>query len=202
MIKVIFFDVGGVLMRSDYDFDVIYRKFGKAVGMDPKQCEELHRHYLEDMLVGKCSARKFFGMVRRESGFKGNMKKIWVELALKHIGLDQKLVSLIDGLRSRYKIVMFSNVSEMRGYLDRALGLYSHFDRLFLSYKLKMKKPDPKMFEYAIEKMKLKPGESILVDDQEKNLMPAKEAGMLPVHFKNRRQLIADLKKLGVLHGG
>ena len=198
MIKVIFFDVGGVLMRSDYDFDTIYRKFGKAVGMDPKRCEALHRYYREDMLAGKCSARKFLGIVRREAKFKGDIKKVWVCVALKYINLDPRLISLVDNLRKEYKIAMFSNISEMRGYIDSALDLYSHFDRSFLSYKLKIKKPDPKMFEYALKKMKLRPGESILIDDRERNLIVAKKTGIVPVHFQNRKQLTTDLKKLGI----
>ena len=161
--------------------------------------KELHRLYLEDMLSGKCSAKRFLSLIKKETKFKGDLGKIWVSVACRYIHLDYRLMLLIDSLGVNYTIAMLSNISEMRSYIDEELDLYSHFDKLFLSYRLKMKKPNPKIFRYAMKKMKVRDGESILVDDQMKNLVTAKKFGIMPIHFRNRGQLVADFKKLGIL---
>ncbi len=54
------------------------------------------------------------------------------------------------------------------------------------------------IFESLINKAKIIPDESLFIDDMEKNIKPAQELGFQTILFENKRQLVEQMKKLGV----
>ncbi|MFZ1071799.1 MAG: HAD family hydrolase, partial [Verrucomicrobiia bacterium] len=140
MIKVILFDIGGVLIDSERSFDGIYEEFAKAIGAPPEKIVKLHNQYLDRMLYGKVSAAQFFALIKKKFHTKGNLKKIWVSIEIKNIKLNKDLLRTVDKLRKQYPVALLSNVSQTRSLVDEHFDLYSHFDHTFLSYKLGMQK--------------------------------------------------------------
>jgi len=49
-----------------------------------------------------------------------------------------------------------------------------------------------------LQKLGSKPEECVFIDDQAKNLLPAKELGMATIEFKNPEQLEEDLADHGI----
>ena len=60
------------------------------------------------------------------------------------------------------------------------------------------RKPEPEIFTKVLKIIKMKPEETVFIDDVQKFLDGAKSVGMHTILFKNRVQLIRDLKKLNV----
>jgi len=199
MIKVIAFDIGGVLLDSERAFDTIYAEFARAIGAPPEAIVAMHDRYLERMLYGKLSARGFFALVKKKYKVKGNLKKIWITKAMKHITLNKQLLKVVDKLRAQYRVVILSNVSELRSFADKEFGLYDHFDKTFLSYKLKMKKPSKRFFRYGLKALRIHPDEMLFIDNQENNLAIARELGIKSIQFNNNTQLLAELTRLGLV---
>ncbi len=170
MIKAIIFDIGGVLMHTDRSFDAMYEEFGKAIGAPPAEIVKLHNDYLDRMLYGKVSAAQFFAVIKKKYHVKGDLKKKWLAVATKRFTLNKELLRTVDRLRKDHTVVLLSNVSQIRGFVDERLDIYSHFDRRFLSYKLKMQKPSKAIFNYTLKQLKVKPEEALLIDDKEANL--------------------------------
>ena len=52
------------------------------------------------------------------------------------------------------------------------------FERAYFSCELKMRKPDPAIFKYIIEKHNLNPSETLFVDDCLKHIDSAKSVGL------------------------
>lgn len=196
MIKVIFFDVGDVLMR-EYGFVKIYKEFGKKVGLPDGASEKLHLKYSRRLNHGRVPLKDFFAIMKKRFRAEGDLKKIWVDIALKHLSLSKGTMGIVDKLHRRYSVVILSNVGELREAVDRKLGLYEHFDSVLLSYALKMRKPNKNIFRYALRHVKAKPNETVFVDDKEKNLKAAKLLGMKVILYRNDKQLVRDLKTAG-----
>jgi len=199
MIKVIIFDIGGVLMSSERSFDGIYEEFATVIGAPPEKIVKLHNDYLDRMLYGKFSAAQFFALIKKQFHITGDLKKIWMNVAMKHITLNAELLEMVDLLRVHQKTAILSNVSQIRGFVDERFDLYAHFDRSFLSYKLKMQKPSKKIFNYVLKAMKVKPQETLFVDDKEANLRVARELGIKCIQFNNNAQLRTELTPFGLL---
>jgi putative hydrolase of the HAD superfamily len=75
------------------------------------------------------------------------------------------------------------------------------FDEIVISGDVGMRKPDPRIYALAAEKLGLPPEEIVFVDDLEQNLAPARAAGMGAVHHHASRveRTIAELEReLGV----
>jgi epoxide hydrolase-like predicted phosphatase len=76
----------------------------------------------------------------------------------------------------------------------------SRFDELFdcivISGDVGMRKPDPRIYELAAERLGLAPDEIVFVDDLEQNLSPAREAGMVGVHHRRAEDTVRELEGL------
>ena len=73
------------------------------------------------------------------------------------------------------------------------------FDKVFVSSKIHMAKPDPKAYKFAMAKLKVKPSETILVDDRLENIKPALALGMHGIIFKNTSQFKKELTKYNLV---
>ncbi|HUC01661.1 MAG TPA: HAD family phosphatase [Candidatus Paceibacterota bacterium] len=199
-IKGVIFDIGGVLLDSEKSFDGIFEEFARALGVDPEKMVALHKRYLDRMLSGKMSAKQFFSAIKKEFHLKRrDMEKVWLAIALKHIKLNKKLLAVTDKMRAHYRLALLSNVSEPRSLVDREFDLYSHFDQVFLSYKLHMQKPSKRTFRHALKKMRLKTNEALFIDDKEINLNAARALGIQSIQFNNNAQLLTELARLGLV---
>ena len=61
--------------------------------------------------------------------------------------------------------------------------LLSSADGLFLSYKMGVRKPDNRIYELAINKLKVLPENCFFIDDLEENVTAAKSVGMNAYQF-------------------
>ena len=72
------------------------------------------------------------------------------------------------------------------------------FKDIIVSGEEKLIKPDPKIFELATTRFKIKPKETLFIDDNLNNINSAKKMNFITHHFKNPEKLIIDLKKHGI----
>ena len=81
-------------------------------------------------------------------------------------------------------------------FLQDVFNIYHLFDLIVSSYNIKIKKPDPKIYEYTLEKLGLKPEETVFIDDLEENTIAATALGIQSIIFKNSEQCKEDLEKI------
>nr|XP_028577609.1 bifunctional epoxide hydrolase 2-like [Podarcis muralis] len=74
--------------------------------------------------------------------------------------------------------------------------LNRYFDRVIESCRVGLQKPDPKIYEYALDVLKVKPEEVIFLDDTGANLKPAREMGMATILVKDFDSALKELQDL------
>lgn len=94
---------------------------------------------------------------------------------------DHKLIKLIDGLKSKYRLFIITNGTERQVvHKFKLLGLDpADFNPFVCAYDHGWAKPEPAPFLYALEKLKMKPEEVVYVGDRaEVDIEGARAVGM------------------------
>ena len=73
------------------------------------------------------------------------------------------------------------------------------FEGIVVSGTEKTRKPFPEIYETTLERYDLKAGESIFIDDNERNVAAANQLGIQTIKFLNPHQLEKDLKTKKIL---
>ena len=91
------------------------------------------------------------------------------------------------------------NVQERIDYLEETCGFLHRFAGGVLSHLAGLRKPDPKIYELALEKASCAAAQCVYVDDKPAMLEPAMRMGMSAIPFENPGQLERDLQSLGLV---
>jgi len=78
-------------------------------------------------------------------------------------------------------------------HMERELSWLSRFDLLVWSYQLRVAKPDPAIYRYALERLGTRPGETLFLDDKLENVDTAAALGMKALVFSTVEKLRSDL---------
>ncbi len=195
MIKAIIFDYGGVLTK-----EVFFYKFAKIhasrFGVEQKEFNELIKENWSKAKTNKISSKTFWLNL---SKFLKVDSKVLRKDIINFFGFRYEILDLIRKLKEKYKIGLLTNQIEdwLEGVIEKH-KLNEVFDIIITSYRTKKAKPDIAIFQEAIEGLRVKPDECIFIDDLENNTLAASRLGMKVILFKNTKQLISDLKRMGI----
>ena len=198
MYKLILFDLGGVVFTNGtkkFVTDISARygiKYEEALNVLDGEIGTKYRE-------GKIGRDEFWKLVLESLPLRETIDGLESEW----IG-DYELIpgtkEIMDKLRGKYKIMYLSdNVKERVDKLDARFGFISWFDDGIFSHEVGVRKPNPKIYEYALQKGQVEPSESIFIDDKPKMLEPAREIGITGLVFESPERLESDLERMGVL---
>jgi putative hydrolase of the HAD superfamily len=93
---------------------------------------------------------------------------------------------LLKGLANKYKVAMVSNtMSDQPRMLLEEANLDQYFDLLICSRDLEVRKPNPEIFKIVLEKIDVKPSETVHVGDSvEADMYGARDSGITGVWIK------------------
>jgi putative hydrolase of the HAD superfamily len=98
-----------------------------------------------------------------------------------------------------YRCLYLSNYSEKAAKETAwALDFLPYLDGGILSYREKVIKPMPEIYQLLIDRYDLKPEECVFLDDTVRNLEAAEKFGIHTIHFTDQAQAIEELRALGV----
>jgi 2-haloalkanoic acid dehalogenase type II len=185
MIKAIIFDCWdtsfGNVINKPHPFSIFAEKIGKNFH-DYDFLKTFEKHFMlekhtkletpiKDLL--KELNVKFSGKLLNE------LKNI-LENALKFQKAYPETLDVLHKLKKNYKLAMISNTfyQSFKG-LEKKFKLNEIFDVILKSYETKILKPDSRLFERAIKKLKVNKNEIIAVGDSlEDDMKPAKRFGI------------------------
>src|ERR1017187_8131175 len=196
MHKAILLDLGRVLI--DFDFGRGYRALA---GSCPYTAEEIPRRLAGTGLVGPFEtgvgeARDFVDQMCRilelkveYDQFRGIWSSIFTDILIPE--------SMLAGLGKHYRLVLVSNTNALHFEMIRETygHLLRHFDDLVLSYEGHAMKPQPEIFQAAVECAGCRPEECFYTDDIMAYIDAARRMGIDAVAFESRRRGEGEMRR-------
>ena len=95
-------------------------------------------------------------------------------------------VPVLSDLKTEYKIGIISDTWPSAECFLKEAGLYDLFDSFTFSYQLDVFKPDPKMYQDAIQKLGIPATNTFFVDDSAECLAGAAMLGITPIQIMKK----------------
>lgn len=195
-IKAVFFDLGGVIVRTE--FQAPRQQLADRLGLDYDDLNKLifDSDTSQKASIGELSAEEhWISVIQRLRRPASERHSIRDEFFAGDI-VDRTLVEYIRLLRGRYKTGLISNAwGDLRDFIVRE-KFEDAFDEMIISAEVGAMKPDPKIFQIALERFRVKPREAVFVDDFLVNIKGCEKVGMKGIHFKDAESTLQQLKKL------
>ena len=189
MIKAIIFDCFGVLYPDTY-----WTMAHRYLGADLSGKEQA----LHDLLLAVDLGNITRDDLWQEFGVLVNKSKEQVYAELEGFGgLDSQLLQFIEDKKPDYKIGMISNVGQ--GFIERMFvsnPARYYFDDIVLSSEVGLVKPDKRIYDMSARNLDVEVEHCLFVDDLEKNVQGAKDAGMQAIQYKSFPQFVEDFNTL------
>jgi epoxide hydrolase-like predicted phosphatase len=195
-LRAIYIDLGGVLVRTE--FQAPRQHLAERLGLE---YEDIVRIVFDGESGRRASlgelteAEHWAEVMRRLRRPPSEAEAIRDEFFAGDV-IDRNLVDFLRGLRDTYKTGLISNAwSGLRPWIVTH-KFDDAFDLMVISAEVGVMKPDPRIFQYALEQFDVTPRETVFIDDFPENVEAARLLGMHAIHFTSPHQAMSKLKQL------
>ncbi len=202
MIRAVISDFGGVLTTPLIECFLAYQResgvkledLGAAMGRVMENNDG--RHPLFELEKGAMTEPEFVRQIGAELGRELDTMR---EIYFANLHPNEPMIEYLRGLREGGGIrlgLLTNNVREWEPLWHAKLpDVDELFEVVVDSAFVGMRKPDPDIYTLTVERMGggLRVHECAFLDDIEVNCDAARELGMVPVHFRDTAQAIAEL---------
>ncbi|MEO8210154.1 MAG: HAD-IA family hydrolase [bacterium] len=198
-IKNIILDLGNTLVYFDY----CYFYDGVARLEKRVNARKFKKYFIDNKFdlkigAGKINIKQAFVILKKKFNLRISYSDFyylycdifWENTDMKNF-LENKL------LDSDYTLLMLSNVDSSHiNFIDNNFPYVKLIKKRALSYKIRVVKPDKKIFKYVVDKFKINPTESIFIDDLKKNIISAKAVGFNVIPYTSHKRFLKEFNKL------
>jgi HAD superfamily hydrolase (TIGR01509 family) len=194
----IIFDLGNVLIHTHPE---------KAITAFAQKCSipvsEIKTFYMSELhygfMEGRYKPEDFYSMI---------LKKIPCELTIeefsslwnKIIGRPKKQIrELLEVLQKRFMLSICSNTDPWHWeYIYQQIDFIRKFNHYFLSFQIKMNKPNPALFRFVLDSLAAKGEDCIFIDDSPENIETSEKFGIKGLLACETDQIIRGLRRLHI----
>jgi putative hydrolase of the HAD superfamily len=195
-IRAIFFDLGGVILRTEYQTP--RQHLAESLNME---YDDLVRLVFESETSRKASIgtltadEHWAALMVRLKRPASDAQRIRDEFFGGDV-LDHELIQLIRALHSKYKTGLISNAwNDLRQYIAKQ-KFDDCFDGITISAEVGVVKPDARIYQVALEQARVQANEAVFVDDFSVNIEGCEKVGMQGILFKDPDEVKQKLKAL------
>ncbi len=197
-IKAVIFDLGNVLLN--FNAKKSAKRFAKACKVpvaavwDHFFTSSTEKAYTR----GEITCQEFYQhsceAFKSPVDFK-TFKHYWNDIFWENEGMD----ALLAKLKKKYPLYLISNTNKMHfDHIQSEFKILRHFKKTFPSHEVGHRKPEPQIYKKVLRSIKLKPQETVFVDDVEKFVEGARVVGMNAIQFKTPSQLVREFRKFNI----
>jgi len=197
--KSLAFDLGNVLFSFDYTLALNKIKQRMKLSVSEVIYSLYDKNFTIPFEKGLVSGEEFYRSFMNEYGIEFSYQE-FVDIWCKIFSPIPEVISLVKSLKGKYPLYLISNINQLHfEYLyQQHKAVFTLFDDLILSYKLKSVKPELKIYQALAETAGVAFPELIYIDDRQDLIVEARKLDLNCIQFNNYQQLISDLKLLGV----
>ncbi|TNE33675.1 MAG: HAD family hydrolase [Alphaproteobacteria bacterium] len=206
MTKAILWDFGGVLTTSPFE---AFARFEKERGLPVDFIRRVNSTNPDTNAWAKferseVSLDEFDGLFHEESTALGQGVQGIEIIRLLSGDVRPRMVKALELCRENFICTCLTNnvaagkgpgMSRDEAAQAEVKAVMALFQEVIESSKIGLRKPDPRIYEYACERMGVSPEEVIYLDDLGINLKPAAAMGMTTIKVVSENQALADLSK-------
>lgn len=144
---------------------------------------------VEEIFSRICKENSIWDIEERELGIETS--RVFRSASLRKIGVFPHSLRLVEDSPDLKRCIL-SNGQRVFSELElRFLGLHDLFDIIIFSSDVRYKKPNPKIYRLALDRMQLEPEEVLFIGDTPENDITAPlELGMQAIHIQDAWKLI------------
>jgi epoxide hydrolase-like predicted phosphatase len=195
-IRAVFFDFGGVIMRTEYQAP--RQKLAERFNMDYDEIDKV-------VFNSESARRASLGEITEDEHWAGVLKRFKLPASEsksfrgQFFGgdiIDRNLVGYIRTLRGSFHTGLISNAwSGLRDFLARE-KLLDLFDTVVISAEVGVVKPSDRIYEIALEQANVSAEEAVFVDDFPENVAACQKAGMTGILFNDPEKSLDRLHRV------
>ena len=197
MIKNIVFDLGNVLLS--FRPEEFFNKNGYEEGTKELIINDIFRSREWLMLDnGDITTTEAIEGISAKSSLKTDEIASVFNLRTKIIFPLTANTKLLPALRKHgFKLYYLSNFpNDIFDEVYKKYDFFRYFDGGIISGRVNASKPDKKIFRILLQKYSLSAGESLFIDDSERNVKAAESIGMKGLHIQAPEELTSKIKKV------
>jgi putative hydrolase of the HAD superfamily len=196
--KILFFDIGGVLLTNGWGNDS--RKLAaEKFGLDYDEMNTLHGYIFNVYEIGNLTLDQYLDVVifNHPREFTREDFKEFV------FSRSRELPGLLEWMKEwkkdcGFRIISINNEGkELNSYRVKKFKLHQCFDAFVSSCDVKMRKPDPNIFQLALGIAQARPEQCYYFDDRIFQVETAKNLGIHAFHhtsFEETKAILEDIK--------
>ncbi len=198
-IETIFFDFGGVIIKTP-SFKWVNRwKHLLGINDHPEilgMLENPHESQLvQDICIGKIPEDHMWVMMAEKWHIKPPLIAQFRRRLFSKRQLNKRIVKFMAELHGQYQTAILSNAGDQsRQLMEDTYQLQNVVDEIIISAEEGVIKPNPQIFEIAMDRLNTSPEVSLLLDDSLANIFSARNFGMKAVQFINNQQAIQAIQ--------
>ena len=195
------FDLGNTVIKLAYER--VLENICKDASVSRDAMVELFEQpgSYRDLERGAVTFAEFYDFLCDRGGYRGSMhelRRIWSDF---FDGPVPGMEEVLERVRERYRVAFLSNSNEVHAEVipRQFAALFRKDDRFIFSHRFQCAKPDPDLFQRALEVVGALPQQSVFVDDLLENVIAARSLGMHAFQFHDSATLTRELGAEGLL---
>lgn len=194
-VKHIIFDLGGVILNIDYQRPI--EAFAK-LGINTLYSKSEQSTLFDQLETGKLSGDEFLAHLQamaRPGTTLSEIKAAWNSILL---DFPIRRLQLLQQLQLHYDLYLLSNTNEIHEEAFNQLlfttcgypNLAMFFDKVYLSHRVGLRKPNPEIFSLVLNDHQLKAEETLFLDDSIQHIEAASALGIQTIHIQEERGML------------
>ena len=196
IIEAVFFDLGGVILRTEYQAP--REHLAERLGLSYEDLVGLvfEGESAKQASLGRITALQHWEAVARRLGRSPDeIPALRAEFFGGDV-LDRSLLEFIRSLRPVRKTGIISNAwLDLREYIH-ANGFQDAFDSITISAEVGLLKPGADIYRVALEAIGTNAERAVMIDDLQANVEAARALGMHGVLFRDEAAMLSELRRL------